>query len=184
MIDERTTERERAYFFGLALELVALQMHMFFHPDPAEEQQLENRGGLRLLESGFDAEELGGDFYVGVAMPLLKIGEGERSEESLLVSEVQQYHLHKAVCGFQNAGQTKSAQNRIFQLHVTATNLGVLPVQQAQIKCVLLKHSGGGFHRPSSRVAVQFSFLVPAREGEEARNYAMTLEIPENIGNV
>src|ERR1039457_2405444 len=158
------TNQARSLFLDepLALELVALHMHMFFNPEPAEAQQMENSGGIPLLQSGFDAEELGGDFYVGVAMPLLKTtAEGELHEELLLVSEVQQHHFHKVVCGFQNAGQTSSAQDRLFQPRVTAANLGVLLVQSAQIKCVRPKHSRRSTHRPSSRVAVQFSFLFP-----------------------
>jgi hypothetical protein len=133
MINERTTCREKTLFFAgtSALASFALQMHMFFNPDLAEAQQLENSRDLSLLKFGFDAEELGGDFHVGLVMPLLKAVAGELYKEMLFMSEVQQNQLYKIVCGHQNAVNSMhatSAQDHLFQPVVMAANLGVLLV--------------------------------------------------------
>ena len=143
MIHEHTPRQEMPLFVNevLSLDILVLQIHMFFHPDLAEAQQLENSRGFSLLQFGFDFEKLGGNCYLGLAMPRRKIAEGEFHEEALLMSEVQQHHLHEIVGGCQNARHTPSAQDHPLQPMVAAANLGVFLVQIAQVRCVSLKHS-------------------------------------------
>jgi hypothetical protein len=123
---------------------------MFFHPKPAEAQQVENSGRLPLLQSDLDAIEPGGDFRIGFAQSLPKTtGRGELEEELLLVSKVLQHNLYKAVCSFQNAGHFSPAQDYHFESSVTTANLDVLLGQIADIQCSRLKHSHRSFHPPS-----------------------------------
>jgi hypothetical protein len=158
---------------------------MFFHPKPAEAQQVENSGRLPLLQSDLDAIEPGGDFRIGFAQSLPKTtGRGELEEELLLVSKVLQHHLYKAVCGFQNAGHYSSAHDYIFKPDVTTANLDVLLGQTAHVQCVRLKHSHRSFHRPSLRVAVQFSFLSPHAGAKDGGNYIKMQRMSEIIGSL
>lgn len=72
MINQRTTDKEKVVIVNgtFALTRFTIQTRMFFNPDLAEAQQLENRGDFALLKFGSDGNKLGGDFRVGLAMPL------------------------------------------------------------------------------------------------------------------
>ncbi len=186
LIHEHTPRQEMPLFVNevFLLDLLVLQIHMFFYPELAEAQQVENSRGFSLLQFGFDVEELGGNPYLGLAKPRLKIAESVRHEEAFLMSEVQQYHLHEIVRGCQNAGHAASAQDRPFQPVVAAANLGVLLIQIAQVRCVGLEYSSCSAHGPSSRVAVQFSCLICDGRSGKLRSYVKMPEMAEKFRSV